>query len=312
MSLILQGFESDALVEQINNSPSKRIIQEIHFKYGLKVLNEDKGAFLMCEPSTGFAVAKVWTTTEDNETVYNYRSPFYTKERGRNQADRETIHSKKLSTLIGTLKRQEIVPSIGRLINQHAEVWHRGMSVMKESFGKVNKSNADLSSEQIHALLQHALGESPDTKKRNIDLNICKEVLDKYNRADKIVEERNKEVNRFFGSEFWCVGADGNGYLLVGSVKQVPTVATNNRLHDAYQIVKPFKRVRNLNEYEDLKPIMLMMKVHMQDKTDKFIADTIPQFSGFLSELDMIITSAYFTDSYNLVWAMTPCSNTQY
>ena len=312
MSLILQGFESDALVEQINNSPSKRLIHEIHFKYGLKVLNEDKGAFLMCEPSTGFAVAKVWTTTEDNETVYNYRSPYYAKERGRSQADRETIHSKKLSTLMGTLKRQEVVPSIGRLINQHAEVWHRGMSVMKESFGKVNKSNADLSSEQIHALLQHALGESPDTKKRNIDLNICKEVLDKYNKADKIVEERNKEVNRFFGSEFWCVGADGNGYLLVGSVKQIPTVATTNRLHYAYQIVKPFKRVRNLNEYEDLKPIMLMMKVHMQDKTDKFIADTIPQFSGFLSELDMIITSAYFTDSYNLVWAMTPCSNTQY
>jgi len=312
MSLILQGFESDALVEQINNSPSKRLIHEIHFKYGLKVLGEDKGEFLMCEPSTGFAVAKVWATTDGGETVYNYRSPFYEKERGRNTADRETIHSKKLSTLMGTLKRQNVVPSIGRLIDQQAEVWHRGMSVMKETFGKANKSNADLSAEQIHALLQHALGESPDTKKHNIDLNICKQVLDKYNKADKIVEERNKEVNRFFGSEFWCVGADGNGHLLVGSVKQIPAVATSNRLHDAYQIVKPFKRVRNLDEYEDLKPIMLMMKVHMQDKTDKFIADTIPQASGFLSDLDMIISYAYFTDSYNLVWAMTPCSNTQY
>jgi hypothetical protein len=309
MSLILQGFESDALVEQINNSPSKRLIHEVHFKYGLKVLSENKGEFLMCEPSTGFAVAKVWATTEDNETVYNYRSPFYAKERGRGMADRETIHSKKLSTLMGTLKRQNVVPSIGRLIDQQAEVWHRGMSVMKETFGKSTKQ-VDINADVLHALLQKALGVSPDTKTYQLDTNICQELLDKYNKLDKIKEEKQREVNRFFGNEFWCVGADNNGHLLVGSVKQIPTVSTQ-RLHDVYQIVKPFKRVCNLDEYENLKPIMLMMKVHMQDKTDKFIANTIPQTSVFLSDFDMIITYSFFLDSYNLVWALTPCSNVQ-
>jgi len=309
MSLILQGFESDALVEQINNSPSKRLIHEVHFKYGLKVLSENKGEFLMCEPSTGFAVAKVWATTEDNETVYNYRSPFYAKERGRSTADRETIHSKKLSTLMGTLKRQNVVPSIGRLIDQQAEVWHRGMSVMKETFGKSTKQ-VDINADVLHALLQKALGVSPDTKTYQLDTNICQELLDKYNKLDKIKEEKQREVNRFFGNEFWCVGADNNGHLLVGSVKQIPTVSTQ-RLHDVYQIVKPFKRVCNLDEYENLKPIMLMMKVHMQDKTDKFIANTIPQTSVFLSDFDMIITYSFFLDSYNLVWALTPCSNVQ-
>jgi hypothetical protein len=309
MSLILKGFESDALMEQINNSPSKRLIHEIHFKYGLKVLSEDKGEFLMCEPSTGFAVAKVWATTDGGETVYNYRSPFYAKERGRNTADRETIHSKKLSTLMGTLKRQNVVPSIGRLIDQQAEVWHRGMGVMKETFGKSTKQ-VDINADVLHALLQKILGVSPDTKAYQIDTNICQELLDKYNKLDKIKEEKEQEVNRFFGNEFWCVGADNNGHLLVGSVKQIPTVSTQ-RLHDAYQIVKPFKRVCNLDEYENLKPIMLMMKVHMQDKTDKFIANTIPQTSVFLSDLDMIITYSFFLDSYNFVWALTPCSNVQ-
>jgi hypothetical protein len=263
----------------------------------------------MCEPSTGFAVAKVWTATEDNETVYNYRSPFYAKERGRNTADRETIHSKKLSTLMGTLKRQNVVPSIGRLIDQQAEVWHRGMGVMKETFGKSTKQ-VDINADVLHALLQKILGVSPDTKAYQIDTNICQELLDKYNKLDKIKEEKEQEVNRFFGNEFWCVGADNNGHLLVGSVKQIPTVSTQ-RLHDAYQIVKPFKRVCNLDEYENLKPIMLMMKVHMQDKTDKFIANTIPQTSVFLSDLDMIITYSFFLDSYNFVWALTPCSNVQ-
>ena len=73
-----------------------------------------------------------------------------------------------------------------------------------------------------------------------------------------------------------------------------------------------FMRVRNLDEYENLKPIMLMMKVHMQDKTDKFIANTIPQHSGFLNDLDMITSYCQMMDSYNFVWALTPCSNTQY
>ena len=302
MSLILQGFESDALVEQINNSPSKRLIHEIHFKYGLKVLNEDKGEFLMCEPSTGFAVAKVWTATEDNETVYNYRSPFYAKERGRSTADRETIHSKKLSTLMGTLKRQNVVPSIGRLIDQQAEVWHRGMGVMKETFGKSTKQ-VDINADVLHALLQKILGVSPDTKAYQIDTNICQQILDKYNKLDKINEEKQREVKRFFWDEFWCVGADDNNHLIVGSAKL--------DTHGNFGVVKPFKRVYNLDEYENLKPIMLMMKVHMQDKTDKFIANTIPQTSVFLSDLDMIITYSFFLDSYNFVWALTPCSNVQ-
>ena len=303
MSLILQGFESDALVEQINNSPSKRIIQEIHFKYGLKVLNEDKGAFLMCEPSTGFAVAKVWTTTEDNETVYNYRSPYYAKERGRSQADRETIHSKKLSTLMGTLKRQEVVPNVERLVKHHSECWYRGKSIMETHFGRTDK-RVDIDADVLHALLQKVLGVSPDTNTYQIDTNKCQQILDKYNGLDKMNEEKQREVKRFFWNEFWCVGADSNDHLTVGSVKL--------DTHGNFGVVKPFKRVHNLDEYENLKPIMLMMKVHMQDKTDKFVANTIPQHSGFLNDLDMITSYCQMMDSYNFVWAMTPCSNTQY
>jgi hypothetical protein len=302
MSLILQGFESDALVEQINNSPSKKLIHEVHFKYGLKVLNEDKGAFLMCEPSTGFAVAKVWTTTEDNETVYNYRSPFYAKERGRSTADRETIHSKKLSTLMGTLKRQEVIPNAERLVKHHSECWYRGKTIMEQHFGKSTKQ-VDINADVLHALLQKTLGVSPDTKAYQIDTNICQQILDKYNKLDKINEEKQREVKRFFWDEFWCVGADDNNHLIVGSAKL--------DTHGNFGVVKPFKRVYNLDEYENLKPIMLMMKVHMQDKTDKFIANTIPHVSGFLNDLDMVTTYSSFIDSYNFVWALTPCSNVQ-
>lgn len=312
MSLILKGFESDTLVEQINNSLSKTLIHEVHYKYGLKVLSkDDEGKFLMCDPDTGLAVGKLWAVTEDSDTVYCYRSPYYTKERGRNTADRETIYSKKLSTLMGTLKRQNVIPNLGRLLNVHTEDWERGIAVLKESFGRVTKGN-DLGVNEVHALLQRVLGESPDTKKHHLDLNICQEILDKYNKVDKIIEERDKETQRFFCNDFWCVGADGNGHLVVGAVKRAPIDNKSSYgSHDKYQIVKPFRRVRNLDEYESLRPIMLMLKVHMQDKTDKFIADTIPQTSGFLSDLDMVVTYSHFIDSYHFVWALTPCSNVQ-
>ena len=116
--LILDGFGSDLLVEQINASPTKKLIQELNYKYGLKVLTTTQNSenythrpleFVVCHPDTGFAVAKVWTVQDGGETEYNYRSPYYTKERGSNQADRETIHSRKLSSLMATLKRNNVV-----------------------------------------------------------------------------------------------------------------------------------------------------------------------------------------------------------
>lgn len=173
---------------------------------------------------------------------------------------------------------------------------------MEDSFGKVDKSFNHLGADQIHALLQKALGVSPNTKTYELDTNICQELLDKYTKIDRIKEEKQREVNRFFENEFWCVGADDNNHLIVGSAKQ---------MDKEYQIVKPFKRVHNLDEYEDLKPIMLMMKVHMQEKTDRFIADTIPQVGGFLNDLDVVIAYCRMIDTYNFVWALTPCSNTQ-
>jgi len=85
MNLIYEGFETEQLSELINNSSAKRLIQELNFKYGLKVVDKvdahalarnNPMSFLLAEPS-GFMVAKVWVDKEDGHDVYNYRSPFY-------------------------------------------------------------------------------------------------------------------------------------------------------------------------------------------------------------------------------------------
>jgi hypothetical protein len=108
--LIYEGFDSPALAEAIEKSPTKTLLRELEYKYGLKAIAFSVSPynkeihFLVANPQ-GIAIANVWTHTEDGDVVYNYRSPFYKKERGSDTADRETLHSKKLSSLMATLKR---------------------------------------------------------------------------------------------------------------------------------------------------------------------------------------------------------------
>ena len=144
MKLIYEGFENEHLEHLINESSCKKLIQELNFRYGLKVisrfdenplLRRSYETFIMADPS-GFAVARVWVDKEDGADVYNYRSPFYRKERGSDSADRETLHSKKLSTLMATLKRNNVVPPSDGIINRFpADCFNQGISTMDTHHG---------------------------------------------------------------------------------------------------------------------------------------------------------------------------------
>jgi hypothetical protein len=213
MNLIYEGFETEQLSELINNSSAKKLIQELNFKYGLKVVDKvdphalsrsSPTSFLLADPS-GFMVAKVWADKECDDTIYNYRSPFYKKERGSDTADRETVHSKKLSTLMATLKRQNVVPPSSGMINKYpSESFNQGMGLMDAHHGRDYK-NSSFSADEIHTMLKVILlGESPN----ELNLNNCKEVLDKWNGQDRIKVEKRKDIERFFFNEFHAIGAD--------------------------------------------------------------------------------------------------------
>jgi hypothetical protein len=309
MNLIYEGFETEQLSELINNSSAKRLIQELNFKYGLKVVDKvdphalsrsSPTSFLLADPS-GFMVAKVWVDKEDGHDVYNYRSPFYKKERGSDTADRETVHSKKLSTLMATLKRQDVVPPSSGMINKFpSESFNQGMGLMDAHHGRDYK-NSSFSADEIHTMLKVILlGESPN----ELNLNNCKEVLDKWNGQDRIKVEKRKDIERFFFNEFYAVGADKLNHLVIGSVKAMPRQGSDNY---SYEIVKPFKRVKELPD--EFKAVMLMNKVHAEGKNvTKFFADIVPQASGYNPDLDLINVSTRFVDEFNPHWTLIPCS----
>ena len=309
MNLIYEGFETEQLSELINNSSAKKLIQELNFKYGLKVVDKvdphalsrsSPTSFLLADPS-GFMVAKVWVDKEDGHDVYNYRSPFYKKERGSDTADRETVHSKKLSTLMATLKRQDVVPPSSGMINKFpSESFNQGMGLMDAHHGRDYK-NSSFSADEIHTMLKVILlGVSPN----ELNLNNCKEVLDKWNGQDRIKVEKRKDIERFFFNEFYAVGADKLNHLVIGSVKAMPRQGSDNY---SYEIVKPFKRVKELPD--EFKAVMLMNKVHAEGKNvTKFFADIVPQASGYNPDLDLINVSTRFVDEFNPHWTLIPCS----
>ena len=233
MKLIYEGFENEHLEHLINESSAKRLIQELNFKYGLKVVDKvdahalarnNPMSFLLAEPS-GFMVAKVWVDKEDGHDVYNYRSPFYRKERGSDTADRETVHSKKLSTLMATLKRQNVVPPIGgTLMKVCKESFGAGINQMESHHGRDYK-NSNFSADQIHLMLKAILlRESPN----ELDLNKCKETLDKWDEQDRIKVKKHEDIERFFLNEFYAIGADKLNHLVIGSVKAMPDRVTTS------------------------------------------------------------------------------------
>jgi hypothetical protein len=306
--LILDGFGSDRLVEQINVSPTKKLIHELNYRYGLRVLTttqlpEHYGTrpieFVMCQPDTGFAVAKVWTIESAGEIEYNYRSPYYTKERGNGREDKETLHSKKLSSLMATLKRNDVVRDNDFLIKSAIDpIINDVETKIREVYGRSHKNNP-FDGEEMHSLLRSFI--SGNTS--GVDINKCKELLDKYEKVDRMKEECSKEVDRFMGKEMLMIGADKLDHLVIGSVKR-EVIGENKH---KYTVVKPFKRYHSVHQREDLIPMLTMLKVHTEGKANEWYANFIPRTTGFLQDLDVILSCYHRPDEYNFQWVATPC-----
>lgn len=309
MRLIYEGFEDELLEKCINNSPAKKLIHELNFKYGLSVveymipdprLHNTHDKFLLADTS-GFMVASVWTDKECDDVVYNYRSPFYRKERGSDNADRETLHSKKLSTLMATLKRNNVVPPPDGMLNKYpADSFNQAIGYIDAHHGRDYKQS-NFSADDIHNMLKVILLRESTNQ---LNLNNCKEVLDKWDGMDRIKVEKQKDIERFFNNEFYAIGADKLNHLVIGSAKRMPRQGHDNY---KYEVVKPFKRVKELPD--ELKAVMLMNKVHAEGKNvTKFIANTVPLESGYNPDLDLINVSVRQVDNFNLAWTLIPCS----
>lgn len=313
----LDGFGSEDELNELLASDTLPLVRELQFKYGLKVMGKvmnvgypavDKDSYMMCYPN-GLAVGKVWTTkvggVNNDQLEFCFRSPHYAKSRGQDQADRETIRSVKLSSLMATLKRQEVVKTKKDLTDMKVRQVKNGVSNLRRAMGDSNKQNS-FTPDEVHVMLATLLGESTDGIPVALDLSKCKNILDNYKEADRIRDVKIEESKRFFKNPFYLIGMDDYKHLLIGKFKM--NVINDSLGKCEYDIVEDFKRVKTIEEYPELVPLMTMMKVSYENKEVRRMGVlNFPMMDKYDEGLDAVFFYNGTPTNYEHAWMATPC-----
>jgi hypothetical protein len=202
---------------------------------------------------------------------------------------------------MATLKRNNVVPPPDGMLNKYpADSFNQAIGLMDSYHGRDYK-NSTFSADEIHEMLKAILlRESPN----ELNINKCKDMLDKWNEQDRIKVEKRADIERFFNTEFYAIGADKLNHLVIGSVKRMPRQGHDNY---EFEVVKPFKRMTELPD--EFKAVMLMNKVHAEGKNvTKFYANIVPAESVYNPDLDLININARNVDEFNCQWTLVPCS----
>ena len=247
------------------------------------------------------AVGKAYVQLNaDNKLEYCYRTPYYKKERGSSDEDKQTLRSTKVSSLMATLGRVGAVIDTTKLLDKKMNKLGDAKDIMEKAMGNTHKSIGELFPDEIQALLCSFLGESPSGNHVAIDTLKCKKVLDKYNEADRIRAKKLEEVGRFFLNPFYMIGADSFGHFIVGKVKVIG--------EKQYEIVEQFKRYKDITEREDLIPVMTMTKLACEGSGNNRLQNGyIPVTDGYDESLDAVFFYHNQATHYDYVWMATPC-----
>jgi hypothetical protein len=307
----LDGFGSDEELASLKKSPAFPLVRELEFKFGLKVLRVALtrsdygavGAYQLCN-KFGIAIAKVWAQlNNDGKMEYSYRSPYYKKERGSSHEDKETIRSVKISSLIATLTRHGVVPPHDEMVTKKVAMTGDAISLMRRAVGDSSKAQ-EMRPDEVHALLAEFLGQGANSRGLSIDLDKCKNILDKYDEADRIRDKRVEEVNRAFMNPYYMIGVDELGHHIIGKFKLVSVDLNSNKLQ--YAVVEPFKRYATIEDYPDLVPLMTMVRVAYETK-DVSKQSGYPIQDKYDDNLDMAFFYTNRPTHYDCIWMTTPC-----
>ena len=322
MNYVYEGLETVVCEDDVKNNKVFPLVRELRFKYGLQAFDkyEEKRwneahlgeGFTLCNPM-GIAIAKVWY--EEKEEQFCYYSTWYEKSRGSDSADRKTLRSKKLSSLMATLKKNDVVPDdekvMKELMTAHRFGYRSAIDEVRDKMGNPNKNNS-LPAEELHLMLEVLLegkpyDSLPDEMKNKLALT-----LDSYKEKDNIKDARTKEVERFFGS-CYALFVDGLGQYVVGVIKHKEMDTGKGWNYDGFEILKPFKRYKDvdaLGVYPDLVSYLTMLKTYAENKNYEHFYGYVPKTNKHFEELDMIVSSSYADGSkqFTDLQVYTPCS----
>lgn len=324
-NMILEGYESDTIVQSLNNPHLSLLAREITHVYGLKIYSAKetndylgRARLYLCKPD-GFPIGEIYVKLEPSDSNdsdgekeikvrYNYYSPFFSKQRGTNEEDRSTLSSSRLATLMGSMKKNKVMPDFKKYAgDMHSCVINGVRSCIRNAVGYVNPNNY-VNKDIIHPLLKAMFGELPvDEAFARLDRTAAKALLDNYNEADRIKTEQAELEERILKGPFYAIGASRKDEdYLVGVCR---TEDGKSTLH----VDKPFKRIKTLAEVEELNGVLAMLKI----RNEKIAADKLSAGSDFkipvvdYYDRDMEVCYAYQSSSANTYirqWMIIPCT----
>jgi hypothetical protein len=310
----------------IATSECKTLIREICFKYDLKVMCTverqdavDKKAFLLVKDGwnpIGEVYARILRDNDDKDfTEYSFFSLYYEKARGKNADDRRTLRSKKISSLMTTIKKMKAIPPDAvATTRKHTNQWGDNIHSFEGKLGLERKSISDAGFHaiELQAMMEYVLGESPNTNMTAAIQDKCKIALDKYRSIDKMNSSTREELSRMFDTAFYVVGANHADTLVVGVARCTNTLSASSRSAYEFEMVKPIKLVDNLEEFPELLSVMTMWKAQRESEGSnrKLLGGVLPIATSTVNkELDLVIDYEYGTTPYHFAWLMTPCSD---
>ena len=323
MNYVYQNYLTPELETLLTENPAlNKFVRELHL-YGLYAYDHAKvsesTSVYMCN-TFGVHIAKVRIgRVEDKDggqvDEYIYHSHWYSKQRGRSDNDRKTLRSVKLSSLMATIKRNDVIPDLVKsqtILTDRASDFSSAIEQSVAPKIRGYKPSHDLDSEVFHTFLKVYLGgESPDLLLR-LDRSKLQKILNNYNEIDRAVAERKQAVqDKLLSEEMYAIGVTNNGDYLVSKFKVTP-----NNENDLVINVSEMKRVKSLIESNpEFIPLLTIHKAANENSLELYGPiknnDNWALFNrdAYDSNLDMIFTS--FVRGYDgdrVQWVVFPCS----
>lgn len=322
MNYVYEGLDKGSYEDNVKEDKVFPLVRELRFKYGLQVFSMDQQTtwqgnhihhnFSLCNPM-GVAIAKVWF--DESEEQFCYYSLWYEKSRGSDSRDRRTLRSKKLSSLMNTLKKCDVVPNDDKVVQEimtgHRFGYNGAVQAVQDKVGNPSKHNP-FNAEEVHAMLNILLADKTYDSLEGDLKNKLSQTLDNYKEKDNISKARDEEVNRFFGS-CYALFVDGLGQYVVGVVKHKKMDTGRSWQYDGFEVVKPFKRYADIDAlgvYPDLVSYLTMLKTYAENKDFAEFYGYVPRTNSYIESLDMVISTCYTDGSkeFTDLQVFTPCS----
>ena len=273
------------LAQKLESSNLLGLVRELNHKYGLVVYEETKSGcvwttednFLLTD-GQGLPIGRVFMIDDS----YCYHAPYVAKERGSDDFDRHTFRSKKLSTLMSTLKRMNIVTSSDEVLSRLDGNIDYLVNKVIGSFPHKNKTSID--GECVHKLLLMMQEGKSLNDLQQSDRDNYLELLDKYNEADILSSRRKQGTEEMFNDTYLVLG-DALGHYMVAEAGY----EYNKHQHLTIKPKTPFKRVKDLTAYPRVLTALMMNKVHLGEDFRPFNKDSlVPLGDKFNPDLELV------------------------